>query len=41
MDVVNKAFDKGMKKDLKNLEKLETPIANRIQMRYFKTNITN
>jgi hypothetical protein len=30
MDVVNKAFDKGMKQALKNLEKLETPIANRI-----------
>ena len=30
MDVVNKAFDKGMKQALKNLEKLDTPIANRI-----------
>ena len=30
MDVLNKAFDKGMKQALKNLEKLETPIANRI-----------
>ena len=30
MDVVNKAFDKGMKQSLKNLEKLETHIANRI-----------
>ena len=30
MDVVNKAFDKGMKQALKNLGKLDTPIANRI-----------